>query len=107
MLEYEIMNDTYYRSFSYGGYINVERSNRPEKIVYQTPTSYNGTSITRGSGTDTTGLTIGAVTNNYWKGIFYKLMLYSKTIDMLSINALKNLFALDILIDINHPIFKK
>ena len=107
MLEYEIMNDTYYRSFSYGGYINVERSNRPEKIVYQTPTSYNGTSITRGSGTDTTGPTIGAVTNNYWKGIFYKLMLYSKTIDMLSINALKNLFALDILIDINHPIFKK
>lgn len=107
MLEYEIMNNTYYRSFSYGGYINVERSNRPEKIVYQTPTSYNGTSITRGSGTDTTGLTIGAVTNNYWKGIFYKLMLYSKTIDMLSINALKNLFALDILIDINHPIFKK
>lgn len=60
-----------------------------------------------GSGIDTKGLVIGAVTNNYWKGIFYKLMLYSKTIDMLSINALKNLFALDILIDINHPIFKK
>lgn len=107
MLEYEITNDTYYRSAFFGGYINVERVNRPERIVYQTSNSYNGTSITKGSGTDTTGIVIGAVTNNYWKGIFYKLMLYSKTIDMLSINALKNLFALDILIDINHPIFKK
>ena len=107
MLEYEITNDTYYRSASFGGYINVERVNRPESITYQTTESYNGIPIIKGSGIDTKGLVIGAVTNNYWKGIFYKLMLYSKTIDMLSINALKNLFALDILIDINHPIFKK
>lgn len=107
MLEYEIINDTYYRSASFGGYINVERVNRPENITYQTTESYNGIPIIKGSGIDTKGLVIGAVTNNYWKGIFYKLMLYSKTIDMLSINALKNLFALDILIDINHPIFKK
>lgn len=107
MLECEITNDTYYRSASFGGYINVERVNRPENITYQTTESYNGIPIIKGSGIDTKGLVIGAVTNNYWKGIFYKLMLYSKTIDMLSINALKNLFALDILIDINHPIFKK
>lgn len=107
MLEYEITNDTYYRSASFGGYINVERVNRPENITYQTTESYNGIPIIKGSSIDTKGLVIGAVTNNYWKGIFYKLMLYSKTIDMLSINALKNLFALDILIDINHPIFKK
>lgn len=107
MLEYEITNDTYYRSASFGGYINVERVNRPENITYQTTESYNGIPIIKGLGIDTKGLVIGAVTNNYWKGIFYKLMLYSKTIDMLSINALKNLFALDILIDINHPIFKK
>ena len=107
MLEYEIANDTYYRSSSYGGYINIERSNRPERIVYQTSNSYNGTPITKGTGADSTGIVIGGVTNNYWNGVFYKLMLYSKTIDMLSINALKNLFALDILIDINHPIFKK
>lgn len=107
MLDYEITNDTYYRSASFGGYINVERVNRPESITYQTAESYNGIPIIKGSAIDTQGLVIGAVTNNYWKGIFYKLMLYSKTIDMLSINALKNLFALDILIDINHPIFKK
>lgn len=107
MLEYEIVNDVYYRSSSYGGYINIERTNRPEKIVYQTPTSYNGTSITKGSGTDTIGLTLGAVTNNYWKGVFYKMMLYTKTIDQLSINMLKNLFERDELIDVTNPIFKK
>lgn len=107
MLEYEISNDVYYRSSSYGGYINIERTNRPEKIVYQTPTSYNGTTITKGSGTDTIGLTLGAVTNNYWKGVFYKLMLYTKTIDQLSINMLKNLFERDELIDVTNPIFKK
>ena len=68
MLEYEITNDTYYRSASFGGYINVERVNRPENITYQTTESYNGIPIIKGSGIDTKGLVIGAVTNNYWKG---------------------------------------
>ena len=105
MLEYEIANDTYYRSSSYGGYINIERSNRPERIVYQTSNSYNGTSITKGSGTDTTGIVIGGVTNNYWNGVFYKLMLYSKTLPLLQINYLKNLMEKDEIIDLNNPIF--
>lgn len=105
MLEYEIANDTYYRSSSYGGYINIERSNRPERIVYQTSNSYNGTSITKGSGTDTTGIVIGGVTNNYWNGVFYKLMLYSKTLPLLQINYLKNLMERDEIIDLNNSIF--
>lgn len=105
MLEYEIANDTYYRSSSYGGYINIERSNRPERIVYQTSNSYNGTSITKGSGTDTTGIVIGGITNNYWNGVFYKLMLYSKTLPLLQINYLKNLMERDEIIDLNNPIF--
>ena len=105
MLEYEIANDTYYRSSSYGGYINIERSNRPERIVYQTSNSYNGTSITKGSGTDTTGIVIGGVTNNYWNGVFYKLMLYSKTLPLLQINYLKNLMEKDEIIDLNNKIF--
>lgn len=105
MLEYEIANDTYYRSSFYGGYINIERSNRPERIVYQTSNSYNGTSITKGSGTDTTGIVIGGVTNNYWNGVFYKLMLYSKTLPLLQINYLKNLMERDEIIDLNNPIF--
>lgn len=107
MLEYEIANDTYYRSSSYGGYINIERSNRPERIVYQTSNSYNGTSITKGSGTDTTGIVIGGVTNNYWNGVFYKLMLYSKTLPLLQINYLKNLMERDEIIDLTNPIFIK
>jgi hypothetical protein len=107
MLEYEIANDTYYRSSSYGGYINIERSNRPERIVYQTSNSYNGTSITKGSGTDTTGIVIGGVTNNYWNGVFYKLMLYSKTLPLLQINYLKNLMERDEIIDLNNSIFIK
>ena len=105
MLEYEIANDTLYRSSSYGGYINIERSNRPERIVYQTSNSYNGTSITKGSGTDTTGIVIGGVTNNYWNGVFYKLMLYSKTLPLLQINYLKNLMERDEIIDLNNKIF--
>lgn len=105
MLEYEIANDTYYRSSSYGGYINIERSNRPERIVYQTSNSYNGTSITKGSGTDTTGIVIGGVTNKYWNGVFYKLMLYSKTLPLLQINYLKNLMEKDEIIDLNNKIF--
>lgn len=105
MLEYEIGNDTYYRSSSYGGYINIKRSNRPEIITYQTTESYNGISIIKGSGIDTQGLVVGAVTNNYWKGVFYKLILYPKTIPLLQINFLKNLMERDEIIDLNNPIF--
>ena len=107
MLEYEITNDTYYRSSSFGGYINVERVNRPESITYQTTESYNGIPIIKGSGIDTKGLVVGAVTNNYWKGVFYKLILYPKTIPLLQINFLKNLMERDEIIDLNNPIFKK
>lgn len=105
MLEYEIGNDTYYRSSSYGGYINIKRSNRPEIITYQTTESYNGISIIKGSGIDTQGLVVGAVTNNYWKGVFYKLILYPKTIPLLQINFLKNLMERDEIIDLNNKIF--
>lgn len=107
MLEYEIADDTYYRSSSYGGYINIERSNRPEIITYQTTESYNGISIIKGSGIDTQGLVVGGVTNNYWNGVFYKLMLYSKTLPLLQINFLKNLMERDEIIDLNNPIFIK
>lgn len=105
MLEYEITNDTYYRSSSFGGYVNVDRANRPEIITYQTTESYNGISIIKGSSIDTQGLVVGAVTNNYWKGILYKLILYPKTIPLLQINFLKNLMERDEIIDLNNPIF--
>ena len=43
----------------------------------------------------------------YRKAVFYKAMFYTKTIDQLSINMLKNLFERDELIDVTNPIFKK
>lgn len=82
----------------------------PELISYQTKTSYNGTSIYPGTDIDGTKLVIasrGDDVQGYMKLVFYKAMLYTKTIDQLSINMLKNLFERDELIDVNNPIFKK
>lgn len=80
----------------------------PESITYMTPTNYNGKTISKGNAIDKQGLCVGMYQDiNFWKGVFYKMMLYSKTIDALSINMLKNLFAQDILIDVKNPIFKK
>ena len=79
-------------------------------ISYQTKTSYNGTAISVGDDTDGNNLFIFRSREPYpyyCKVVFYKAMLYSKTIDMLSINMLKNLFEKDELIDVNNPIFKK
>lgn len=85
-----------------------------KEFFYETKNSYNGKAITIITDkTDSNGLSIGAAMNNgsalggYWKGVFYKLMFYTKTIDQLSINMLKNLFERDELIDITNPIFKK
>lgn len=63
--------------------------------------------LTRGNVQDTNGIQIGKFNIKYWKGVFYKLMFYTKTIDQLSINMLKNLFERDELIDVTNPIFKK
>lgn len=92
---------------SFGATTNVTF---PDLISYQTKNSYNGQSISVGSNVDGTQLRIfmgGDTYPYYTKAVFYKAMLYSKTIDMLSINMLKNLFAKDELIDVTNPIFKK
>lgn len=82
--------------------------NLPDLITFMTATSYNGRVIGKGTIEDTVGLWVGRYNAaTFWKGVFYKAMLYSKTIDMLSINMLKNLFERDELIDVNNPIFKK
>lgn len=93
----------YIISFSYQQIVPLEES----KISWITPTSYNGNALTKGSGIDSAGLTIGRYRDLYRKAVFYKLMLYTKTIDQLSINMLKNLFERDELIDVTNPIFKK
>lgn len=80
----------------------------PELVTYMTSTNYNGNIINKGTREDKLGLYIGRYNEiNFWKGVFYKMMLYSKTIDQLSINMLKNLFEKDELIDVNNPIFKQ
>lgn len=82
----------------------------PDLISYQTKNSYNGQTINSGTNKDGNVLHIFMGSNAYpyyTKAVFYKGMLYSKTIDALSINMLKNLFEKDELIDINNPIFKK
>lgn len=79
----------------------------PDTITVATKSSYNNNPAVSSQGVDSLGLRIGEYRNYYSKLVFYKLMLYIKTIDQLSINMLKNLFERDELIDITNPIFKK
>lgn len=77
--------------FSFGQ-ANGVVTNSP--ISYITKTLCDDRIIIPGDGVDTTGLMIGKW-DTWWKGAFYKLMLYPKTLDILQINMLKNLFELD------------
>lgn len=80
----------------------------PENISFITPTNYNGNVIIRGSGQDTNGICIAGDGNAGFANIvFYKLILYPKTIPLLQINFLKNLMERDEIIDLNNPIFIK
>lgn len=103
VMEYYYGISNYFLSFGGSTDLPLETS----KISYITPTSYNGNNAIRGNGDDNAGLMIGKYGGIYWKGVFYKLMFYTKTIDQLSINMLKNLFERDELIDVTNPIFKK
>lgn len=77
----------------------------PDGINWQTSSSFNGTSINRGTNTDDKGITIGRFSNGYANMVLYKLILYPKTIPLLQINFLKNLMERDEIIDLNNPIF--
>lgn len=82
----------------------------PDLISYQTKNSYNGEAIAADNTIDGNQLRIFMGNDKYpryAKAVFYKAILYSKTIDQLSINMLKNLFERDELIDVTNPIFKK
>lgn len=104
LMEYRYDNGTYANYiFSNANSITLNE----DDISYVTPTDYNGQQMNYVVNTDNKGLVIGRSNAVYWKGVFYKLMLYPKTIDILSINMLKNLFERDEIIDLNNPIFKK
>lgn len=82
---------------------NITNSNI---VQYCTKTNYNGITITSGTNTDDLGFTIGKW-NDYRKMVFYKEMLWSKTIDPLSIGMIRNLMEQDEIIDLKNKLFKK
>jgi hypothetical protein len=97
-------NDGLY-GFSFGNSIKVT-SLESSKIIYGTKTSVNGTNITPGSNIGAgNSITLGKWGDNYRKFVFYKLILYPKTIPLLQINFLKNLMERDEIIDLNNKIF--
>ena len=90
---------------SFGTVIPVS-SLRDSDIIYSTTNNINGTNIIKGSNPDSIGINISKFASYYKQMIFYKLMLYPKTIPLLQINFLKNLMERDEIIDLNNPIFK-
>lgn len=89
--------------YSFGSSNNVRNN---DTVIYCTKKNYNGNPIGSGTNSDGLGITTGKWAS-YRKMIFYKEMLFSRTIDMLSINMLRNLFELDEIIDLNNKLFKK
>lgn len=96
-----------YGSDKFYNFAGVNTVEYPNTITVATKSSYNNNPAVSSQGVDSLGLRIGEYRNYYSKLVFYKLMLYTKTIDQLSINMLKNLFERDELIDVTNPIFKK
>lgn len=91
--------------YSFGNAVSYTTN---EKIIYGTKTSVNGNTIVPGPNVDELGITLGKWSSaSYKKMVFYKLMLYPKTITNLEIMFLKNMFERDEIIDLNNPIFIK
>lgn len=91
--------------FNFGQYNTIQGI--ADGINWQTVNSFNGTSINKGKNTDDSGITVAKFSNGYTSMVFYKLILYPKTISLLEINFLKNLMERDEIIDLNNPIFIK
>lgn len=89
--------------FNFGQYNTIQGI--ADGINWQTVNSFNGTSINKGENTDDSGITVAKFSNGYTSMVFYKLILYPKTISLLEINFLKNLMEKDEIIDLTNPIF--
>lgn len=89
--------------FNFGQYNIIQGI--ADGINWQTVNSFNGTSINKGENTDDSGITVAKFSNGYTSMVFYKLILYPKTISLLEINFLKNLMEKDEIIDLNNKIF--
>lgn len=102
--EGELINEFAFHSF---GAVNVIlRSQVANKIIWANTTSVNGIAVRRGSNTDDESITIAKFGNNYRRMVFYKLMLWSKSItNTYHINMLRNLINNGGIIDLNDSIF--
>lgn len=100
-----ISNASYNLNSGYGKY-NITFQHFPyRENINSTTTNINGTTITKGNNPDSNGIDIGKFATYYKKMVFYKLILYPKTIPLLQINFLKNLMERDEIIDLNNKIF--
>lgn len=99
--EYRSANGNY-DNYSFGNVVSVNVND--DNIVYGTKTSYNGQAVPVGTSIDDLGLTLGKW-DSYTKMVFYKLVLYNKTISKLWIDFLRNLMAREEIIDITYPVF--
>lgn len=99
-----VINEFAFHSF---GAVNVIlRRQVANKIIWANTTSVNGIAVRRGSNTDDESITIAKFGTHYRKMVFYKLMLWSKSItNTYHINMLRNLINNGGIIDLNDSIF--
>lgn len=99
-----VINEFAFHSF---GAVNVIlRSQVANKIIWANTTSVNGIASRRGSNTDDKSITIAKFGTHYRRMVFYKLMLWSKSINnTYHINMLRNLINNGGIIDLNDSIF--
>lgn len=91
---------------SFGATNIIYRNKVANKIIWANTTSVNGIAVSRGSNTDDESITIAKFGNNYRRMVFYKLMLWSKSItNTYHINMLRNLINNGGIIDLNDSIF--
>lgn len=91
---------------SFGATNIIYRNKVANKIIWANTTSVNGIAVSRGSNTDDESITIAKFENNYRRMVFYKLMLWSKSItNTYHINMLRNLINNSGIIDLNDSIF--
>lgn len=89
--------------FNFGQYNTIQGI--ADGINWQTTNNFNGTPINKGNNTDDEGITVGRFSSGYTSIVFYKLFLYPRTIDMLSINMVKNMMEEDGIIDLTSKLF--
>lgn len=107
--DYVTKGEEYINKFvfhSFGATNVIYRDKVANKIIWANTTSVNGIAVSRGSNTDDESITIAKFENNHRRMVFYKLMLWSKSItNTYHINMLRNLINNGGIIDLNDSIF--